>query len=127
MHHYSYIHINGYPGIGELAVADALAKLIPRAKVFHNHLTIDSVAALVDRGGPEYPAIRAGLRRHILDVLATAEATRGLAWIFTDSRSTSPVDAAAAQYYRLAAKRCGEWPCGLRGCWDCCSVARPRS
>lgn len=57
MHHNYSIYINGYPGMGKLAVADALAKLIPRAKILHNHLMIDPVAALVDRDRPEYHAI----------------------------------------------------------------------
>lgn len=95
---YYFIYINGYPGTG---------KLIPDAKVFHNHRMIDPVAALVNRDHPEYNSIRISLRRYILNIITTSEATKNASWIFTDARCTSDLGSMAAQDYRLAAERRG--------------------
>lgn len=59
-----WIYINGYPGVGKLAIGQEVRKLIPKSKIFHNHLMIDPAAAIVDRGTPEYHEIRASIRQH---------------------------------------------------------------
>lgn len=102
-----FIYINGYPGSGKLTIANELAKLIPDTKVYHNHLMIDPVAALVNRDDPEYDRIRSSFRRYILDVIATSESTGNFNWIFTDARCTSSIGSEAAQDYQLAAERRG--------------------
>lgn len=102
-----YIYINGFPGVGKLTVAKELEKLIPDSKVYHNHLLIDPIAALVDRSSPHYRAMRTSLRRHILDLIATSEATQHATWIFTDSQSTDPIGSATAQDYQDAAVKRG--------------------
>lgn len=102
-----FIYINGYPGVGKLTVARELEKLLPKSKIYHNHLLIDPIAPLVDRTSPEYTAIRTNLRRQILDVIATSEATRDTTWIFTDSWCTSEAGRDAAKDYQDAASRRG--------------------
>ncbi|KAH7161613.1 hypothetical protein EDB81DRAFT_350073 [Dactylonectria macrodidyma] len=102
-----FIYINEYPGIGKLTITLELQKVSPGAKVFHNHLIIDPVAALVDCDSPEYHTIRTRPRRHVLDIIATSRATQGVSWIFTDSRSSDPIGSLAAQDYKLAAERRG--------------------
>ncbi|KAK1252713.1 hypothetical protein MKX08_003900 [Trichoderma sp. CBMAI-0020] len=99
----SYIYINGYPGIGKLTIAKELEKLIPNSKVYHNHLFIDPIAPLVDRDSPHYHDIRTSFRRHILNTIATSEATARTTWIFTDSRSSDPIGSTGAQDYENAA------------------------
>jgi hypothetical protein len=99
----SYIYINGYPGIGKLTIAKELEKLVPNSKVYHNHLFIDPVAPLVDRDSPHYQDIRTSFRRFILNTIATSEASAPFTWIFTDSRSSSPIGSAGAQDFKNAA------------------------
>lgn len=100
-----FIYINGFPGVGKLTIAQELQGIIPNAKIFHNHLIIDPVAALVDRDSPEYLPIRTNLRRHVLDIIATAESTKGMTWIFTDCRLSDSIGSEAAQDYKAAAER----------------------
>jgi len=60
-----WIYINGYPGVGKLTVAHALARALESrsrsARVYHNHLLIDPVGAIVERDAPEYRALRSEL------------------------------------------------------------------
>ncbi|TDZ48443.1 hypothetical protein CTRI78_v008163 [Colletotrichum trifolii] len=79
-----YIYINGYPGIGKLTVAKELQGLLPNSKVYHNRLLIDPIAPIVE-----------------------LEDVRRTTWIFTDSRSTSPSGATAAEDYQRAAEQRG--------------------
>lgn len=53
-----WLYINGFPGVGKLTVAKELQKLVPNSKVYHNHLFIDPIAAVVDRSSPHYNAMR---------------------------------------------------------------------
>ncbi|KAF6823854.1 hypothetical protein CPLU01_11163 [Colletotrichum plurivorum] len=102
-----YIYINGYPGIGKLTIAKELQSRLQHSKIYHNHLMIDPIAPIVDRTSPDYHAIRTGLRRHLLDIIATVEEARPTSWIFTDSRSTGPDGKAAAEDYKNAAAKRG--------------------
>lgn len=102
-----FIYINGFPGVGKLTIAQELEKIIHNAKIFHNHLIIDPVAALVDRDSPEYLPIRTNLRRHVLEIIATSESTKGKTWIFTDCRLSDAIGREAAQDYKTAAERRG--------------------
>lgn len=102
-----FVYINGYPGVGKLTVARELERLLPKSKVYDNHLLIDPIAQLADRSSPEYDMIRTSLRRLILDVIGTAESTRGTTWIFTDSRCTSEVGSNAVQDFVDASKKRG--------------------
>ncbi|KAB5585127.1 hypothetical protein GE09DRAFT_1209748 [Coniochaeta sp. 2T2.1] len=68
------------------------------------------VAPLVDRSSPEYDTILTiltNLGRHILDVIATSESTRGVTWIFTDASCTSEVGSDAVHDYADAARKRG--------------------
>ncbi|OIW23597.1 hypothetical protein CONLIGDRAFT_637563 [Coniochaeta ligniaria NRRL 30616] len=100
-----FIYINGYPGVGKLTVARELERILPKSKIYDNHLLIDPIAELVDRSSPEYNAVRTNLRRLILDVIATSESTRGTTWIFTDSRCTNEVGSSAVQDYVDASEK----------------------
>ena len=102
-----YIYINGFPGVGKLTVAKELQKLIPNSKVYHNHLLIDPIAAAVDRGSPQYDAMRTDLRRYILNMLATSKATRDVSFIFTDSRGSTEAGRMAVKDYQDAAIKRG--------------------
>ncbi|TDZ37383.1 hypothetical protein C8035_v007011 [Colletotrichum spinosum] len=102
-----YIYINGYPGVGKLTVANELQGLLPDSRVYHHHLLIDPIAPIVERTSHNYQTIRTSLRRHVLNIIATADEVRYTTWIFTDSRSTSPCGATAAQDYKRAAEQRG--------------------
>jgi len=47
------IHINGMPGVGKLTIAKFLAKKLG-ARLIDNHLLIDLVTAIYERGSSEY-------------------------------------------------------------------------
>lgn len=102
-----FIYINGFPGVGKLTVANEVSKLIPGSRVFHNHLVIDPVAAVLDRGSRGYDELRAGFRRHALHTIATHQALRGTTFIFTDSRESSGVGSEGARDYQKAAEMRG--------------------
>ncbi|EWG41498.1 hypothetical protein FVEG_03601 [Fusarium verticillioides 7600] len=84
-----FIYINGYPGIGKLTIAKELQQLLPDSKVYHNHLLIDPIDALVERSSPGYHEMRTGLRRYVLNEIATSECTKDKTWIFTDAREVT--------------------------------------
>ncbi|KAH7202525.1 hypothetical protein BKA60DRAFT_163286 [Fusarium oxysporum] len=71
-----FIYINGYPGIGKLTIAKELQQLLPNSKVYHNHLLIDPIDALVERSSPGYHEMRTGLRRYILNEIVTSKHTK---------------------------------------------------
>ncbi|TKW54025.1 hypothetical protein CTA1_8081 [Colletotrichum tanaceti] len=104
-----FIYINGFP-----------VKLMPGSRVFHNHLVIDPVAAMLDRGSRGYDELRADFRRHALHTIATHQALRGTTFIFTDSRESSAVGSEGARDYQKAAETRGVpfvsiiLHCGLR-------------
>ncbi|KAF5553087.1 ribose 5-phosphate isomerase A [Fusarium phyllophilum] len=102
-----FIYINGYPGIGKLTIANELQQLLPDSKVYHNHLLIDPIDALVERSSPGYQEMRTGLRRHVLDEIATSEYTKNKTWIFTDAREASAAGEMGAKDYEAAAGKRG--------------------
>ncbi|KAJ4160860.1 hypothetical protein BFJ70_g13232 [Fusarium oxysporum] len=67
-----FVYINGFPGIGKLTIAKELQQLLPDSKVYHNHLVIDPIDALVERLSPGYHEMRTGLRRYVLNEIATS-------------------------------------------------------
>ncbi|KAF5655603.1 hypothetical protein F25303_537 [Fusarium sp. NRRL 25303] len=74
--------------------------------VCHNHLLIDPIDALVERSSPGYHKMRTGLRRYVLNEIATSEYTKGRTWIFTDARETSEAgEMGAKDYEAVAGKR----------------------
>jgi len=98
-----FIYINGYPGVGKLTVANELCKLLPKSKVFDNHLLIDPAAAIYERSAPEYQPLRQILRREALRSIAASTSTRDITWIFTDQQSSSPLGTSSARDYQNAA------------------------
>ncbi|MCJ1310340.1 hypothetical protein MMC25_004004 [Agyrium rufum] len=129
-----FIYFNGYPGVGKLTIATALSKLIPNSKVVNNHLLIDPVGAVYDRGDPEYQPMRKALvhpalltlptpfrtsfpichshrlthmyvqRQLILNSIATSATAAPKTWIFTDQQDSDLIGSAAVQDYIDAAK-----------------------
>ncbi|SCO85910.1 uncharacterized protein FRV6_10037 [Fusarium oxysporum] len=102
-----FIYINGYPGIGKLTIAKELQQLLPNSKVYHNHLLIDPIDALVERSSPGYHEMRTGLRRYVLNEIATSEYTKAKTWIFTDAREASAAGEMGAKDYEAAARKRG--------------------
>ncbi|KAG9503662.1 hypothetical protein J7337_003613 [Fusarium musae] len=102
-----FIYINGYPGIGKLTIAKELQQLLPDSKVYHNHLLIDPIDALVERSSPGYHEMRTGLRRYVLNEIATSECTKDKTWIFTDAREVSTAGEMGAKDYEAAAIKRG--------------------
>lgn len=102
-----FIYINGYPGIGKLTIAKELQQLLPDSKVYHNHLLIDPIDALVERSSPGYHEMRTGLRRYVLNEIATSECTKDKTWIFTDAREVSAAGEMGAKDYEAAAIKRG--------------------
>ncbi|EFQ25030.1 hypothetical protein CGRA01v4_06663 [Colletotrichum graminicola] len=99
-----FIYINGFPGVGKLTVAKDVCKLIQGSRVFHNHLVIDPVAAMLDRGSEGYDELRAEFRRHALHVIATRPELEDTAFIFTDSRESSAQGSTGVKDYQRAAE-----------------------
>ncbi|EXK32746.1 hypothetical protein FOMG_11604 [Fusarium oxysporum f. sp. melonis 26406] len=102
-----FVYINGLPGIGKLTIAKELQQLLPDSKVYHNHLLIDPIDALVERSSTGYHEMRAGLRRYILNEIAMSEYTKDKTWIFTDAREASAAGEMGAKDYEAAARRRG--------------------
>ncbi|KAG5755256.1 hypothetical protein H9Q69_005509 [Fusarium xylarioides] len=102
-----FVYINGYPGIGKLTIARELQQLLPDSKVYHNHLLIDPVEALVERSSPGYHEMRTGLRRYVLNEIATSEYTKDKTWIFTDAREASAAGELGAKDYEAATRKRG--------------------
>ncbi|KAF5970483.1 hypothetical protein FBULB1_9680 [Fusarium bulbicola] len=102
-----FVYINGYPGIGKLTIANELQQLLPDSKVYHNHLLIDPIDALVERSSPGYHEMRTGLRRYALNEIATSEYTKDKTWIFTDAREASAAGEMGAKDYEAAARKRG--------------------
>ena len=104
----SFIYINGYPGVGKLTIAKELLNLLPSpAKLLDNHLLIDPVAALLDRGSGEYQSLRKRLRLTVLSAIAESSELKSTTLIFTDQQSSSAVGSDVAQDYYNAAKTRG--------------------
>lgn len=60
------VWINGYPGVGKLTVAKAIANLDPTVIVLDNHQLIDPVEAKFSRSHPQYQPERQICRRAML-------------------------------------------------------------
>jgi AAA domain len=73
------IFIHGRPGVGKLTVAKELQKLTDY-RLFHNHLTVDMLAAVFDLRSAAFAELR---ERFWLDVLVRAAQERISGVIFT--------------------------------------------
>lgn len=65
-----FIHINGMPGVGKLTAAKLLAEKLG-ARLIDNHLVIDLVLSLCERGSPEYLSLIQKFMAVILEEIAT--------------------------------------------------------
>jgi hypothetical protein len=103
-----FIYINGYPGVGKLTIARELLTLLPQpARLVDNHLLIDPVAALLERGSDEYQALRKAVRLTILLAIARSSELKSTNIVFTDSQSSSPLGSIVAKDYFDSAKNRG--------------------
>lgn len=75
------IHINGMPGVGKKTIAEILAKKI-NARLIDNHLLIDLVLAICERGSPNYNSNIQKLMNVILGQIAE---TPNQIFIFTNA------------------------------------------
>ena len=78
------VYLYGPPAVGKLTVARRLAEL-SSFRLFHNHLTVDSISKIFDFGSLEYEKVLHKLR---LDIFATA-AQSGVDLIFTNNSAWS--------------------------------------
>ena len=81
------VYINGHPGVGKLAVARHLQKLLPGSKVLHNHELIDPVEKTYPRGSAWYQIKRAEYRQERLKPIKEDLKLRDTVFIFTDSQT----------------------------------------
>ncbi|KAF5237770.1 hypothetical protein FANTH_10645 [Fusarium anthophilum] len=102
-----FVYINGFPGVGKLTIANELQQVLPSSKVYHNHLLIDPIDALIERSSPGYHAMRTGLRRYVLNEITTSEYTKDITWIFTDAREANSAGEMGAKDYEAAAAKKG--------------------
>ena len=77
------IHLNGMPGVGKLTVAGILAKRIG-ARLVDNHLLIDPVVAICDRGSSDYQKL---LKKMVNVVLQHIRNCSEQVFIFTNALS----------------------------------------
>ena len=78
------VYLYGPPAVGKLTVARRLAES-SGFRLFHNHLTVDSISQVFDFGSPEYVKELHKLR---LDIFTTA-AQSGVNLIFTNNSAWS--------------------------------------
>ncbi|ORX39084.1 hypothetical protein BD324DRAFT_310050 [Kockovaella imperatae] len=105
----AFILLNGFPGVGKLTIAKELAALLPDARVFSNHLLIDTAAALYNRDEAFYRPLRKELRRTILDSLASGlkGTSSNRIIIFTECQTINAEGSATMQEYLIASRKIG--------------------
>ncbi|KAK4552212.1 hypothetical protein LTR86_010566 [Recurvomyces mirabilis] len=81
------IYINGWPGVGKLAVARALQPLIPSSQILHNHDLIDPVEKRYPRGHGLYQKKRSEYRQQRLRPMMKDPELKDTVFIFTDSQT----------------------------------------
>lgn len=84
------IVLYGPPGVGKLTVAKELAKLTDY-KVFHNHLTIEPLAALFEWGSKPYNRLVHKLRFELLEAAARAK-VKGVIFTFVYAAEADDVE-----------------------------------
>ncbi|WXC66745.1 hypothetical protein SNK03_012525 [Fusarium graminearum] len=102
------IHINGYPGVGKLTIAQKLVDLLStfNGKLIHNHLHIDPVGAILPRPSSDYQPLRRTLRSVFFDALVKSHDTMASVIVFTDFQSNDALGRSAiAEYLDMAARR----------------------
>lgn len=90
------IHINGMPGVGKKTIAEILSKEI-NARLIDNHLLIDLVLSVCERGSPNYSSNIQKLMNVVLEQIAeTPEQT----FIFTNALAAES-DADKARFKQI--------------------------
>ena len=97
--------IYGPHGAGKLTVALELAALTG-FRLFHNHLTVETVRALFDFGTPEFARLVWNVRsmlfeevaKHGVDVIYTMNTARGMDPIETNERSAARIEEAVGAH-----------------------------
>ncbi len=77
------IHLNGMPGVGKLTTANILAKSI-KARLLDNHLLIDTVVSVCDRGSADYQKL---LKEMMSVILHHIRNNSDQVYIFTNALS----------------------------------------
>ncbi|KAJ5174929.1 uncharacterized protein N7482_000806 [Penicillium canariense] len=98
------VHLNGFPGVGKLTIARFLLKLLPFAKLVHNHLLINPADAILHRTQPGYQTLRRAIRQTIFSALTSEPATFDTTYIFTDFQSDDELGAAVCAEYLATAE-----------------------
>ncbi|WVR09203.1 hypothetical protein IAU60_006265 [Kwoniella sp. DSM 27419] len=80
--------LNGYPGVGKLAIGRELAKLLPR-RIFSNHLLLDAASALSDRREAGFQHLRRELRNAVFRSLSHLDRSNRTFVILTEQQSSS--------------------------------------
>lgn len=78
------VHLNGMPGVGKFTVANLLAEKL-NARLIDNHLVIDLVLAVCERGSPHYSSMIKRINDVILEQIAE---TPDKTFIFTNALAT---------------------------------------
>lgn len=101
------VHINGFPGIGKLAIARKLVDLLKPfdGKLVHNHLMIDPAGAVLPRSSSDYQPLRRAIRAAVFDTLAKSPDTFGSVFVFTDFQSNDDIGRSVVAEYRSTAIR----------------------
>lgn len=98
--------LNGFPGVGKLAIARAVVSQLPQngARLVDNHLLIDPAEAIIPGRGESHKKLRKELRSVAFQAIKNEVAAYpGLAFILTSCLARNPSDTAVLnEHFELA-------------------------
>jgi hypothetical protein len=98
---FTFLFIYGPPAVGKLTVAKSVVAVRPAFKLFHNHVVVDTVAALFPFGHRTYFDLVGRFRRELIE----AAARHGLDLVITYAYALE--DEAAVEGYSNLVRACG--------------------
>jgi chloramphenicol 3-O-phosphotransferase len=106
------ILLNGFPGIGKLAIARALQPLVAKdlslTRLIDNHLLIDPAQAIIPGRDPRHKALRAKIRQVAFEALEEEfSVTPELTVIMTNCLADTEEDIAVLEEHVKLAMDCG--------------------